>query len=76
MKAFDESRVDVTVDGVVVRAPVWARWKDAVTAADPAAGAALSTGGAWLTDPNGEVVDPDGRVVGGASIEVHEGKRP
>lgn len=74
MKEFDESRVEVTVNDVVVRAPTWARWKDAVTAWRPEVGAAIASGGVRITDPAGEPVDPDGAVVDGASIRVHTEK--
>lgn len=70
MKEFDETRVEVKVNDDIVRAPRWARWRDAVTAWRPDAGIALSAGQAWLTDPRGEVVDPDGRVVNGAAIRI------
>lgn len=69
-RKFDESRVEVTVNGDVVRAPAWARWKDAVTAWRPEVGATIAGGGARLVDVNGEPVDPDGRVVDGAGIHV------
>lgn len=73
-RAFDESRVEVTVDGDVVHAPTWARWKDAVTAWRPEVGARIAAGEVRLVDARGEPVDPDGRVVDGAAIHVNPGK--
>ena len=60
--------VRLTVNDSEVRVRVWARWRDAVIAYDPAAGAALSTGGGWLLDERGQPIDPDGRVVAEARI--------
>ncbi len=69
-RKFDQSRVEVTINGDVVRAPAWARWKDAVTAWRPEIGATIAGGGVRLVDANGEPIDPDGRVVDGAGIQV------
>ena len=68
-------RVRVTVNGVEIRVWPWARWRDAVTAFDPHAGAALSTGGGVLHDEGGEPVDPDGHVVPESRIHFHEAER-
>ncbi|MDX1661674.1 MAG: hypothetical protein R3326_07775 [Gemmatimonadota bacterium] len=70
VKAFDDRRVEVTANGDVVRAPRWARWKDAVTAWRPDLGARVATGEIRLTDVRGEPVDPDGRVVDGGALQV------
>jgi hypothetical protein len=63
--------VRLTVNDVEVRVPPWARWRDAVTAYLPEAGASLSTGDGFLADERGEPVDPDGHVVPGAQIRFH-----
>lgn len=68
-------RLRVTVNGVEVRVWPWARWRDAVTAYSPRAGAALSTGGGVLHDEGGEPVDPDGHVVPESHIHFHEAAR-
>jgi len=65
-------KVRVTVNDVEVRVWPWARWRDAVTAYDPEAGASLSTGVGVVYDEAGEPVDPDGRVVPDAHIRFHE----
>ena len=65
-----EARPTVVVDGGVVRLWPWSTWRDAVTARDPAAAAALRRGAAWLEDARGGAVDPDGAVVDGAAITV------
>ena len=67
--------VRVTVNGVEVRVWPWARWRDAVTAYDSAAGAALSTGTGVVRDRAGEPVDPDGHVVPESHIHFHEAAR-
>jgi len=64
--------VRLTVNDVEVRVPPWARWRDAVTAYLPAAGASLSTGRGFLADESGDPVDPDGHVVPGARIRFRE----
>ena len=58
-----DRRLRVTVNGVEIRVWPWARWRDAVTAYDPRAGAALSTGEGMVCDEAGQPVDPDGHVV-------------
>lgn len=62
----------LTVNDVEVRVPPWARWRDAVTAYLPEAGASLSTGAGYLADETGDPVDPDGHVVAGARIRFHD----
>ena len=64
--------VRLTVNDVEVRVPPWARWRDAVTAYLPEAGASLSAGGGFLADETGDPVDPDGHVVEGARIRFHQ----
>jgi hypothetical protein len=64
--------VRITVNGVEVRVWPWARWRDAVTAYDPAAGAALTTGAGVVRDGAGEPVDPDGHVVPESHIRFYE----
>lgn len=60
--------VRLIVNDTEVRVRAWARWRDAVTAYDPGAGAALSTGGGRLEDAAGQPIDPDGHVVAEACI--------
>jgi hypothetical protein len=60
----------VVVDGREVRLWPWSTWRDAVTARDLIAAAALRRGEAWLEDARGNAVDPDGAVVDGAAIIV------
>ena len=67
--------VRVTVNGVEVRVWPWARWRDAVTAYDSAAGAALCTGAGVVCDRVGQPVDPDGHVVPESHIRFHEVER-
>jgi hypothetical protein len=64
--------VRLTVNDVEVRVPPWARWRDAVTAYLPEAGASLSTGTGFLADESGEPIDADGHVVPGAHIRFHD----
>jgi hypothetical protein len=64
--------VRLIVNDVEVRVPPWARWRDAVTACLPDAGAALSMGTGFLADETGAPVDPDGHVVPGAHIRFHD----
>jgi hypothetical protein len=61
-------RVRVIVNDTPVEVWPWARWRDAVTAWEPDAGASLSTGQGMLHDDVGQPVDPDGHVVEGARI--------
>lgn len=63
--------IRLTVNEAEVRVRAWARWRDAVTAYDPEAGAALSTGRGWLHDEAGQPIDPDGHVVPEARIHFH-----
>lgn len=65
-------KVRVTVNDVDVNVWPWARWRDAVTAYDPHAGAALSTGDGVVHDEDGEPVDPDGHVEPESRIHFHE----
>lgn len=58
----------VRVNGEAVRLWSWARWKDAVTAWNSAAGNALSKNEGLILDRNGQPVDPDGAVVDGGDI--------
>lgn len=67
--------VRLRINDAEVRVRAWARWRDAVTAYDPRAGAALSTGRGWLHDEAGQPIDPDGHVVPEASIRFHESAR-
>ena len=61
-------KIRVTINDAAVGVWPWARWRDAVTAWDPAAGSSLSTGQGMLHDDAGQPVDPDGHVVEGARI--------
>lgn len=63
--------IRLTVNDAEVRVHAWARWRDAVTAYDPGAGAALSTGHGWVHDERGQPIDPDGHVVPEARIHFH-----
>jgi len=69
---MSDRAVRLTVNDVEVRVSPWARWRDAVTAYLPAAGASLSTGAGFLADETGDPVDPDGHVVAGARIRFHD----
>jgi hypothetical protein len=64
--------IRLTVNDAEVRVRAWARWRDAVTAYDPGAGAALATGRGWLHDEAGQPIDPDGHVVPESRIHFHE----
>lgn len=68
MAGAAEGRIQVTVNDRAVSVWEWARWRDAVTACDAAAGARLAGGGVVLRDGLGAPLDPDGRVVPGARI--------
>lgn len=61
-------KIVVAVNDSEVQVWPWARWRDAVTAWRPDAGAALATGGGVLQDGAGQPLDPDGSVVAGARI--------
>ena len=67
--------IRLTVNDAEVRVHAWARWRDAVTAFDPRAGAALSTGHGWLQDESGQPIDPDGHVVPEARIHFRSAAR-
>ena len=69
-----DGKVLVTVNDVAVRVRPWARWRDAVTAYEPAAGSSLSTGEGALYDGAGQPVDPDGHVIEGARIRFRLGQ--
>ena len=67
-------KVRVTVNDVAVRVWPWASWRDAVTAYEPDAGSALSTGEGVLQDGAGQPIDPDGHVVPEARIRYRAGR--
>ena len=61
-------KIGVTVNDVPVRVWPWARWRDAVTAWRPAAGASLSAGEGVLQDGAGQPLAPEGHAVDGSEI--------